>query len=213
MLRARVVRTFRSIDPDVQIRASVDPASTNHDVVVEEHDGLPGGHRYLRLRKHHFRSIAAERTDERRRRPMPMTDLRRHRSTVRGRIEYPVHTRRGQRRLLQRPLRTHHHLVIGGLERDDVERRRGGACRCGNPQPAPLAHREPMDAVMMADNASIEIDDRTARNGLGISFGDERSIVVIGNEANLLAIGLFGNRQTALTRVLAHGLFRTIADR
>jgi len=102
--------------------------------------------------------------------------------------------------------------AIRRLEPDNIERRRGRSCRSGNPQAAPLTHREAMDTVMTADNAPVQIDDRAAADDLGISVGDERSIVVIRNEANLLAIGLLGDRQAVLTRVRAHRLLRTIAD-
>src|SRR5262245_40135245 len=54
-------------------------------------------------------------------------------------------------------------------------------------EPAPLSHREAVHAGVAADLAASRVDDRAgAIAGAGLAF-DERRVVAVGNEADLLA--------------------------
>src|SRR5215510_13337166 len=69
-----------------------------------------------------------------------------------------------------------------------------------------------MDAGMLCEHAAALVDDLSAARRSRAAT-DEACVVVIRNEADLLAVGLGRNRQLSCVRVLAYRLFRTIADR
>src|SRR6478672_4466189 len=71
--------------------SSLDPASTNHDIVLVKHHGLPGGDGQLRLVEHQLGPIVAHRANRRRRRPVTMADLCSDASALCWRIENPVY--------------------------------------------------------------------------------------------------------------------------
>src|SRR5262245_286047 len=158
-LQVLLPQTFSSFGCSV---SSVDPATTNHHIVVVKHHGLPRSHRDLRFVERHFRTIVAQSPDLRGRGAVAMTDLHRRCSTLYRRIENPVHGRRRERCLLQRALWSNDHLPILWLECNDVKRGRGRSWRGGKPKPLALTNRKSMDAVVSTDDPAIEIDNRAA---------------------------------------------------
>src|SRR5258708_4389555 len=104
------------------VLSSVNPASTNHHIIVIKDHGLAWGDRDLRLIKGELRASVLEGPDRCRRRTMTMTDLSRDTTSSDRRLENPVHARRRQGRLLQRHFGSHHHLPILWLESEDIQR-------------------------------------------------------------------------------------------
>jgi hypothetical protein len=103
---------------------------------------------------------------------------------------------------LSRRLRCYHIKRLGG----------------GNAQSAPLAYGEVMNARVLAERAAISRYDLSLHCGLRgallpeVGF-EKRSIVVIRDEADLLAVCLLGHRQAKPARDLANFALIEIADR
>src|SRR5207244_4399556 len=75
-----------------------------------------------------------------------------------------------------------------------------------------LADGEAVHAVVAAEHAALLVDEDAVALAIRHALLDERPVVVIGNEANLLAVGLLRDRQPALARVRAHRPLRPVAD-
>ena len=67
--------------------------------------------------------------------------------------------------------------------------------RLAQRQAAALAHGEAHDAVVAADDAARHVDDVARLDRLGPQLLHHRGIVAVGHEADVLAVGLVGDRQ------------------
>src|SRR5579872_437011 len=97
--------------------------------------------------------------------------------------------------------------------RDHIER-----LACRNAEPAPLAHREVVCALVLAENPAAGVHDfalcALALNALLVEIGiDETGIVAVRDETDLLAVGLFGNGHIQRTGQLANLRFVVSAQR
>src|SRR5579883_1757383 len=77
-----------------------------------------------------------------------------------------------------------------GIETKDVER-----IGRGDAEAAALADGEVDDAVVAAEDAALAIDDLARRKGAGAQLLDEAGIGAARHEADILTVGLGGNRQ------------------
>src|SRR5689334_22558531 len=96
------------------------------------------------------------------------------------------------------------HLAADAVDLDDVERRAGG-----DAQSLALADGEVVNAVMTAEDAAIAGDEfaggvRELLALLGEIRVNEALVVAAGDEADLLRVGLFRQRQAVLAGELAH---------
>jgi hypothetical protein len=78
---------------------------------------------------------------------------------------------------------------------DDIARRPEG-----NAQTSALANRESLDSRMLSHDSSLEIDDRAGGFPDGPAFAYESEVIVVGHEADILAVRLVVHRQTVLLR-------------
>src|SRR5439155_13538716 len=63
------------------------------------------------------------------------------------------------------------------------------------------------------DLAAVRVDDGSVAQQPGSALGEHRAVVAAGHEAELLAVGLCGDREPERLRLLAHALLRRIAER
>ena len=80
---------------------------------------------------------------------------------------------------------------VVGLDADDVERLGLAA----DLDPAALADGEMDDAAMLPEHAAVEVDDVAGGRGLGPQLLDQAGIVAVGDEADVLAVGLGGDAE------------------
>src|SRR5262245_23294833 len=125
-----------------------------------------------------------------------MTNLHERACWSGRRFHNPVHLRRRERPSLERTARTAHDLALVGSDGNDVPRRnrRRSGCRARRQvETLSLADREPMDAIVIADYLAVFIDNPAcyaSRYGRCDLLLDERLVVVIGDEADLLTVRL-----------------------
>ena len=98
--------------------------------------------------------------------------------------------------------------VALGVEIDDVERAAGREAEA-----SPLADRVGRDPGVRAEHAPLAVDDRARSKHLGRAATQESAVVVVGHEADLLALGLVGGDQAEAARVRPHLVLRQVADR
>src|SRR6267378_1878662 len=94
-----------------------------------------------------------------------------------------------------------------GLVEDDL-----GAAR-PDAEPAPLTDRVAGNAGVRAEHAALTVDDRARPEHVRIPAAQETAIVVVGHEADLLALGLVGRDEAESARVRADLVLGEIADR
>ena len=73
-----------------------------------------------------------------------------------------------------------------------------------NAEPLALADREVDDALVPADHAAIDMHDITRHSCLRAQLGDHVGIAAAGDEADVLAVGLGGDRETEFLGQSAH---------
>ena len=100
-----------------------------------------------------------------------------------------------------------HDLVCLGVDSGDVERPRGVARQS---QAAPLADGEELDAGVRSQYLAAHVHE-VARSRTH-TVGDELAIVVVGYEADLLAVGLVGDGKSGLVGEGADVFFAILAD-
>ena len=100
----------------------------------------------------------------------------------------PFDRRRGDR---QRAARADHQALRLGLDPHHVERLGLAA----DLDPAALADGEMDHALVLAEHGPVEPDDLARRGGLGAQFLDQPGIIAVGDEADVLAVGLVGDDQ------------------
>ncbi len=64
---------------------------------------------------------------------------------------------------------------------------------------------------MLPEHGPLGVDDGTGTKRFGNSGPQEAPVVVVRDEADLLALGLVGRHQAQRARLLSHGLLREIA--
>ena len=95
-----------------------------------------------------------------------------------------------------------------GTNRQDVQRLAGGEA-----QSLALADREAMHAAVRPDDCAVAADERAGSLQLGRRALDERGIVAVRDEADLLAVRLGRDAELESPRVLADCLLVEMADR
>ncbi len=96
------------------------------------------------------------------------------------------------------------HLLVGAADLNDVQRRARG-----DAESLALSDREVVNAPVLADYFAVRGDEVTGGVGQGFALlgevgVDEALVVAAGNEANLLRVGLFRQRQALLARQFAN---------
>src|SRR5947209_8396100 len=187
-----------------------DPPATQNQILVVKYGCLPRCDSALRLIEVDFDALRLTgRVERRLRGRVLVADLdlcaRRRRQSWPG---YPIHFSGHQPRAQQVVVPTHDHALRGRLSSDHIQR-----LSSGDTQSAPLPDRKMMHAGMPTERASIHRNDLAPRRCLGrallAQIGlQERCIVAVGNEADLLAVVLLGDRQSQAARNLAN--FRLI---
>src|SRR3546814_3533535 len=92
------------------------------------------------------------------------------------------------------------HLLRRGIEPHDIERLGLSA----DLDPAPLPDGIMDEALVRAEYAAVDMDDVAPIVGLGAQLLDQRRIIAIGDEADVLAVGLARDAEPQLARDLAH---------
>src|SRR5262249_25537747 len=104
--------------------------------------------------------------------------------------------------------RPDHDAPRGGVEPDHVERTAGGDAK-----PATLTDGEMDDAGMAAEHAAVEIDDVAGLGGPRLEPFDHLAVAAGGDEADVLAVMLVGDRQAEPARKLAGLGLGLVAER
>jgi hypothetical protein len=100
------------------------------------------------------------------------------------------------------------HRAARGVDRLHVPTR-----PAADAEAAPLADREPVDAVVRADDRTALVDDRAGPERVGAHARcDERGGVAARDEADLHAVGLVRDREAEPPRLGAHLVLRELAD-
>src|SRR3546814_270439 len=121
----------------------------------------------------------------------------------------PVDVGQPRRAYRERGLRADHESPRFGFEPDDVERF-GLAADLDS---APLADGEMDQPAMLAELAPCLVDDIARCVRLGPELLHQRRIIAIGDEADVLAVGLGGDPQAQFGRDLAHPRLGQRAER
>src|SRR5581483_6622425 len=173
------------------------------------HHGLPGCDGSLRLVEQHLRAADARRSHRRPRGAMTVADARLHRHRIARRIagdevragcEEPVALQIGDI--------TDADAVRTRIDVDDISRR-----TARQSEPLPLSDRVRRDAGMRTDDSTGLVDQRSRLEQRWIAAPQEASIVVIRNEADLLALGLFRGHQAHAARIVTDAALFHIPDR
>ena len=79
---------------------------------------------------------------------------------------------------------------------------------------AALADREAMDAAVLGQRRALGVDDPPGLSAAGRRLAlDEAGVVTVGDEADLLALRLLGDRQAESTGMRAHLALGEVAER
>ena len=108
----------------------------------------------------------------------------------------------------QRLARADDHARRPRIERDDIERLRGG-----DAEAAALADRVVEDAGVAAEHAAVDMDDVAGLGGARQQPLDHLAVVAGGDEADVLAVGLVGDGEAEFVRERAHLRLRQAAER
>src|SRR5882672_5122439 len=204
--RRRFVKTITGVR-----RLSIRPrdhAPADDEIVTVPHDRLTRGDRALGLVEHDLRAPRARRDDGRGRGTMAVTDSRLHAQWLARRSAGDeVHVRRQEPVALETAWRADGQAVGA---RVDVRHIQGAALP--DAEPAPLTDRVAGDAGVGAEHATVTVDDRARPENVRIPAAQETAIVVVGHEADLLALPLVGRDEAESARVRADLLLVEIAD-
>ena len=159
----------------------------------------------------HFGAAAAEHRERRRERRMAVADLHFHVSCTvvyKPRINQ-AHAPGGEAARGQRSAPAHGDVAGGRADRADVHRLAGG-----DAEAAALPDREAMDSRMLAEHAAGAVDYAAGADpaAIGHRFDCPR-IVVVGNETDLLALGLVGVAEAERAGAGANFRFGHIPER
>src|SRR5207244_9210980 len=91
-----------------------------------------------------------------------------------------------------------------------VRQREGAALPAA--EPPPLTDRVAGDARVRAEHAALSVDDRARPEHARIPAAQETAIVIVGHEADLLALRLVGRDEAESARVRADLVLVEIAD-
>src|SRR5262252_2071843 len=168
-----------------------DHPTAHHEIAFVEHNRLTGRRRPLWAVEDHLDSTPP-RTDGRTRRLVAMTNLRPHPTRLDQLVDAdPVHLTGHERVDLDLAGAPHHDGIPGWVELRDVH----GPPRA-EPETAALTHRVRSQSRVLAEYAGLAAYTVGQRRGLGLSTGRTKAaVVVVWNEANLLAFGLLRRHQ------------------
>ncbi len=103
----------------------------------------------------------------------------------------------------ERPARSDDHLRGLRIELHDVERLAAARRAFRQAEPPPLPHGVVHDAAVPPEDAAFEVDDVAAARGIRPEPFDQVGVATGRNEADVLAVGLFGDRQAEMAREVA----------
>src|SRR3989442_10768204 len=165
---------------------------TPHEVAVVENDRLPGGRRALGTLETHSHLPPdvpiVQRPDGRARGLVAMANLRGDgQRTLESLDGDPIRLIGDQGLNIHVARITNHDGVRRGVERRDVDR-----AAQSQAEPTTLADRVVREALVLAHDPTGPVHDGAATEGAGNARAQEAAIVVVGDEADLLALGLLG---------------------
>ena len=102
--------------------------------------------------------------------------------------------------------RPHGEAIGGRVDVDDVAR-----APLPETEPATLADRVGRDAGVGAEHAAIPVDDGPRLEQVRVAPAQEAAVVVVGHEADLLALRLVGRDEAEPPRVRAHVVLVEVA--
>src|SRR3954471_8893059 len=187
-------------------RLARDPGAAKHFVAPVEHRGLSRRDPKRGLAQAHAHVSAGQGLDLRRQGFATMADLHFAGRTRPRRLRYPAgraRAKRAPRRLLAG---ADDDALARSVEGRDVERK---ATR--DPQPLALPDGEAVHAVVVAEDATLYVDDLSARAGYAVRL-EEVSYGSAGYEARLHALGLVRVREAVLARQRPHLGLRQLAE-
>ena len=120
----------------------------------------------------------------------------------------PVHLTQDNAARLQRLARSDHHAMRIGLEPHHIER-----LRRGNAKTTALTDGEVHNALMATEHAALQVDDLAGRDSVGLQAVDDVGVAAGGNEADVLAVVLVGDRQIEAMRQRARLALAHVAKR
>ena len=190
----------------------VDPAAADDDVSVVEDDGLSGRDGDLRRVEDDLRAAVAE---WRGRWPAPPDgDGESARSTRSGAVG-----RRRRSSSRRTPSASSARATTSGRRRPAAPPAAAPARTAASPvgdelqaEPLALADREAVDAVVAAERRGRARRRTPVARRVRALLRRRTRVVVVGDEADLLAVRLVGDRQAAAPRVLADRVLRPVAD-
>ena len=104
-------------------------------------------------------------------------------------------------------------LIFRGVDAQDVERVVVIVVTAADAETFALADGEMDDAVMLAEDAAIDVDDLAGLLGFGANFFDDLRVVAAGDEADVLRVRFVGGEQAKPLGVLARDVLRPAAQR
>src|SRR2546422_5876792 len=190
-------------------RRAGDHSPPDDDVAAVEDHGLARAQRALRSVEDDFRGVHGQRAHRCRGGPVAVANLRFDPQRRRRRLAGDeVHGRRHEPGALEVRDLAHADRVALGIEVDDVERAAGREA-----ESALLTNGVGRDATVRPEPGPAPVDDRARLEYLRRTSAKESPVVVVGHEADLLALGLVGGHQAETARVLPHLFLRELADR
>src|SRR5437762_11780264 len=82
----------------------------------------------------------------------------------------------------------------------------------GETEPLLLTDRVPRDAAVSAEYPALAVHDGASAEDAGLTAPQEGAVVIVGDEADLLALGLVGRRQPRAPRAGPHLVLRQLGD-
>src|SRR6266404_3971932 len=194
--------------PPCSLPSDAANASADDEIVTVPHDRLTRRDRALGLVEHDLGAARACRDDGCRRGTMAVADSRLHAQWLaRRRAGDEVHVRRREPVALEAAGRADGQTVGAGV---DVRHIEGAALP--DAEPAPLTDRVAGDARVRAEHAALTVDDRARPEHARIPAAQETAIVIVGHEADLLALRLVGRDEAESARVRADLVLVEVAD-
>src|SRR5215470_9389119 len=185
-----------------------DHTTAHHQIAFIKYDRLTGRRRPLWAVEDHLDS-PPPRTDGRGGRLVAMADLCPHPAWLDQLVDAdPVHLTGYERVDFDLAGASHHDGIAGWVELCDVH-----VPTRAEPETAALTHRVRSQSRVLAEHAAVAIYDRSGRKGLRDASAEKAAVVVVWNEANLLAFGLLRRHQPERTRARSHLGLGERADR
>ena len=188
---------------------AADPSAANHQIVLIKHRRLSGRDGTLRQVQFYFRAPVVLRRHRRRRAGMVVTDFYRgfdfHR---RGLERYPVASLHREFIAIQRRVVAHNDAVVRRIQFNHIDR-----LGRGDAQTLPLADGVKFNAIVVAEDAPVQIHNLAAMLLREVRLPEKFSVILVRHETNLHAFLFFGGLQLALAGGFARVALGLVAHR